>query len=308
MRNLLRRLPNPSALAYFEAAGRLLSFTRAGHELAVTQGAVSRQIRLLEEGLGAPLFQRRHRSIELTPDGQRLHRAVTMALEQIAEAADAFRAPVPGPGVTIAATPAVASFWLIPRLGRLRAAVADVEVQVLATDLELDGIVQQFDIGIRYGAGRWPGFGASFLDSAEVVPVCAPRYLAGRAPLQDAAALLGEQLLQLDEARWHWIDWPYWLRSQGVSGPPPKPALRANSYSVLINAAVEGQGIALGWRHLIESHLANGLLTVACEARLLPDQAYYLVTRPDDPPSAERQAVAEWIIEEFRAEAQRRDG
>ena len=137
----------------------------------------------------------------LTPEGRRLHRAVTMALEQIAEAADVFRAPTPGAGVTIAATPAVASFWLIPRLGRLRAAVPDVEVQVLATELELDGIVQQFDLGIRYGGGRWPGFSATFLDGAEVVPVCAPRYLAGRPPLAEPEALRGEQLLPLEEER-----------------------------------------------------------------------------------------------------------
>ncbi len=305
MISLSRRLPNVAALVFFEAAGRRMSFTRAADELHVTQGAVSRQIRVLEEALGAPLFRRRHRAIELTREGRRLHREVTPALEQLAAAVDAFRRPVPGHGVTIAATSAVATFWIIPRLGRLRAALPDVEVQVLATDRELDDIADRFDIGIRYGSGRWTGFAAELLDQTEVFPVCAPAYLAGRAPLSEPSALLGEALLHLDEDRWHWIDWRLWLSRHGVGGGVPTPALRANSYTVLVNAAVEGQGIALGWRHLVEGHLANGQLVIACEARLRPDHAFYLVTRRDDEPAPHRRAVADWIVAEFRAASAR---
>ena len=258
---------------------------------------------MLEDALGAPLFERRHKTIELTAEGRRLHRTVAMALDQIAEAADAFRAGSPGHGVTIAATSAFASLWLIPRLGRLRAAIPDVEVQVLATDLELHGVADRFDIGIRYGTGRWPGFTAELLDHTEVFPVCAPSYLAERGPFATPDALLRERLLFLDEPRRHWIDWPLWLRGVGVSGAPPRPALRADSFTVLVNAAVEGQGIALGWRQLVEDHLAAGRLVSAGETRLRPDHAFHLVTHPEAPPSAERRAVADWIVAAFRGEA-----
>jgi DNA-binding transcriptional LysR family regulator len=303
MPTLAKRLPNLGALAFFEAAGRLTGFTRAAAELNVTQGAVSRQIRLLEDALGAPLFHRRHKTIELTADGRRLHRTVAMALDQIAEAADAFRAGSPGHGVTIAATSAFASLWLIPRLGRLRAAIPDVEVQVLATDLELHGVADRFDIGVRYGTGRWPGLTAELLGHTEVFPVCAPSYLAERGPFATPDALLRERLLFLDEPRRHWIDWSLWLRGVGVTGPPPRPALRADSFTVLVNAAVEGQGIALGWRQLVQGHLATGLLVSACETRLRPDHAFHLVTHPEAAPSAERRAVADWIVSAFRGEA-----
>jgi len=299
MSDIGRRLPHLGALPHFEAAGRLLSFTRAAAELNVTQGAVSRQIRQLEEALGTSLFRRRHRAVDLTAEGRRLHREVAMTLDQLAEAADNLRGGTVEAGVTIAATPAVASLWLIPRLDALRAAVPGAEVQVLATSLDLEAAGDRFDLGIRYGAGRWPGFAAEFLDHTDIVPVCAPGFLPGGtlAPHE----LPRQKLLHLDEDRWYWIDWPVWLRRHGVDGPLPPPALRADSYAVLINAAIEGQGIALGWRHLVGDHLAKGQLRIACEARLRPDHAFYLVSLAEETQSAEVRSVADWLVAGFRA-------
>ena len=142
MRRLRRRIPNLTTLAFFEAAGRHMSFSRAATELHVTQGAVSRQIRMLEESLGCALFRRLHRAVELTAEGRRLHHAVTIGLGHIESATD-FLADPNDPGrITIAATHAVATLWLMPRIRRLRADFPGHEIQVLATDEELEEIVR----------------------------------------------------------------------------------------------------------------------------------------------------------------------
>lgn len=300
MQNLQKRLPNVSGLVAFEAAARHQSFTRAADELHVTQAAVSQQIKGLEEQLGTQLFYRKHRAIVLTAAGRRFQGVVAMALEHIAVAADELRQAGPENSVTVGVTHAVASFWLLPRMPKFRAAHPGIEVHVLATDVELEEVRDRIDAGIRYGKGRWPGFRAHRLSTTEVFPVCSPDYRLRRPALTRPEDLLDETLLSLEDARWNWIDWPAWFAEQGVKRPKGQPGLKVNSYPLLIQAARNAQGIALGWRFLIDDLLETGELIRALEASVETGQGFYLVTPEDAAPSSQANAFFEWVVDECR--------
>ncbi|HXH02485.1 MAG TPA: transcriptional regulator GcvA [Candidatus Competibacteraceae bacterium] len=298
MQRLRTKLPPLNSLVAFEASARHLSFTRAAEELHVTQGAVSRQVRLLEEHLGIRLLHRFHRIIRLTAAGHRLQQAVTLGLEHIASAAGELRANRNLDQVTVAATLAFTSFWLIPRIPKFRAAYPNIDVRVLAIDREIDYAADGVDIAIRYGYGQWPGLEASFLLGEEIFPVCSPGYLQGRPALTSPADLLGETLLCPDEEHWKWTVWQDWLRSQGVHAAPNRHGLRLSNYPMLIQAALAGQGIALGWRYLVEDMLASGALIKPLEASMRGERAEYVVIPSDVPPSAAVLAFREWILAE----------
>ena len=234
MRKLRRRIPNLSALTFLECAGRHMSFSRAAAELHVTQGAVSRQIRLLEESLGTPLFRRLHRAVELTPQGRELHQAVTVALSHVLAATEEIAGTSSSSHLTIAATHAMSTLWLMPRIPRLRARFPDLDVQVLATDSELDELNDRFNIGIRYGDGRWPGYHSLPLGTCDMFPVCSPEFLKDRGQIRTPDDLRREPLLYFDDRRLDWVDWSSWFAKQGVPGPYPKPRLRVNSYPLLL--------------------------------------------------------------------------
>ena len=150
MHKTLRRLPSLDFLRGFEAAGRRLSFTLAAEELFVTQSALSRQVKALEDALGVPLFERRHRALALTPAGAAFHRTVTENLRDLAAAADAVRAPEPAPGLTVSTTVSFAALWLIPRLPAFRAAHPAIDVYVSADDRLVDLARGDVDVAVRY--------------------------------------------------------------------------------------------------------------------------------------------------------------
>ncbi len=300
MQNLKRQLPNLNALLCFEAAGRWQSFTRAADELCVTQGAVSRQVRQLETELGVVLFKRSHRAVALTDEGRRYHHAVAVALGHLADATEDVMTRPGERMVTVVATAAIAMFWLMPRLPTLKAAFPDVEVQVLATDVDLGALEDSYDIGIQYGHGRWPTLESAFLAPGEVLPVCSPSFLAERGPFDRPEALLEQPLLHLDDRRMDWVSWPAWFRAAGIEGPKRPPALRVNSCALLNKAAFEGHGIALGMRHLIEEHLAQEWLVVACDLPVQTELGFYLVAPLGKRLEPDSCIVRDWILAEFR--------
>ncbi|MDX1431226.1 MAG: LysR substrate-binding domain-containing protein [Gammaproteobacteria bacterium] len=302
MQKLRRRIPNLTALAFFESAGRHMSFSRAAAELKVTQGAVSRQIRLLEEALGAALFHRHHRAVELTPAGERFHRAVTIGLGHVQAATEEIAGVLAANELTVAATHAVASLWLMPRMPRLQAEFPELDIHVLATDAELEELGDRFDIGIRYGSGSWPGYRSVRLGTCEVFPVCSPAFMARCGELDSPADLLRQPLLHQDDQHPDWLDWPGWLAEQGVPGPYPRPALRASSHPLLMQAARNGQGIALGWSHLAGDSLRAGDLVVPLDARIVTRQGVYLAMPRNREAGARLEEIVEWLVAEFRSE------
>lgn len=295
---LRRKLPPVNSLVVFEAAGRHLNFTRAGEELALTQSAVSRQVQLLEEHLGAVLFQRQGRSLHLTRDGVRLHRAVTMGLGHVADVAVDIRRHR-GPGeLTVASSVSFASYWLVARLAKFRAAHPEVELRLVASTRTPDLVAAGVDIAIRYGDGNWEGVEAVRIFDNEIWPVCAPRYLGDRAPLREVAALLDETLLHLGQFDRNWVTWPAWLKSHGLAAVPAKRALEFDNYLVLLQAALRGEGVALCGRRLAEDFIARGDLIRPIDATLRSDRSFYLLHARGVPLTPAALRFKGWLLAE----------
>jgi DNA-binding transcriptional LysR family regulator len=233
-------------LLAFEAAARHLSFTRAAGELFLTQSAVSRQIQALEESLGGKLFERRTRALLLTENGQRLYQVAQEVLRELQDATQKLRGAAAARTVTVTTTPGFASLWLIPRLNGYLQGHPGVDVRISASyktvNLERDGV----DLAIRYASaasmeGQRPLF------EEDVIPVCSPALAADAArPLREPADLRAHVLLHMDDPRASWIDWNLWLHAHGLRDFKPAGALQFSQYDQLVQAAVNGQGIALG--------------------------------------------------------------
>jgi len=302
MTTLKRKLPPLSTLVTFEAAARHLSFTRAGQELNVTQAAVSRQIKTLERNIGEALFLRKHRSLVLTPQAQELAVEVRTSLKQIVNAVDRLREKPEAEQLTISATIAFASLWLAPRLIEFQRLYPKVEVRILATDRDVN--LNEEPVDLAFGCGdysQWSGVEAVFLFANEVFPVCSSKYLSKHGPVKDASDLINHKLLHLDEIHWHelsWqpIGWTDWLKTQGIASPVVSSGLTINNYPFLLQNAVNHQGIALGWRHLVSEYLDQGLLVRPIESSLQTQRGHYLVHSTMNPLSPETRVFRDWIL------------
>jgi len=300
MPSLRRRLPGINGLVTFEAAARHLNFTRAADELCVSQAAVSRQIRRLEEQLGATLFERANRAVRLTPAGRKLQQSVAMGLEHIANTAREIGQAHDARPIRIATTVAFATFWLMPRLNAFRRAQPQIDLHLTASDREEDIFADGVDISLTCGEKHNPGRDAYYLFGEVSFPVCSPGYLRShRSRLREPADLLHEKLLHLDERQWQgigWepIDWPLWLRQCGVEAAARMHGLTLNNYPMLVQAAIDGEGIALGWRHLCEELLATGKLVRPIKKSWDSKRGFYLVISATDNPDVA--ALRDWLL------------
>ncbi len=292
-RNLL---PPLTALPAFEASARLLSFTRAAEELAVTQAAISRQIRVLEEYLGVRLFDRTHRRVKLTEEGQRFQHVVAVALDLVAGSAEELRGQAISTDLTIAADISMAHLWLLPRFPRFREAFPDIAVNILASEREADCLKDGVDLALLYGNGDWPGFDAHLLVSEEVFPICSPAYLQKRPYIECLDDLAGEVLLDLRGERWDWVDWRQWLTEKGITIRESVQFLGFNNLPLLIQATCRGQGIGLGWRCLVDDLLEDGTLIRPIDASLRTDRGYYVIKRANIRMSLETKTLLDWVI------------
>jgi DNA-binding transcriptional LysR family regulator len=294
------RLPPLDLLAAFEASARHVSFTKAAAERFVTQSAMSRQIRALEDELGVALFQRRHRALQLTPAGARLYAVCSAVLEQLRATVRELRAPAAREVLSLTTTPGLASFWLIPRLPAFTRAHPGIDVRLDAS-FELRALAAEgFDLAIRYGrAGALPGqplFGETAL------PVCSPALLK-RQPLATPADLAGHTLLMLSPALTGGmpLEWEPWLQSVGLPGLEPRSRLTFSGYNELIAAALAGQGVAIGRRPLVDQMLRRRALVAPFKDALAPPRAYGLVV---DAAARRRPAVRafeSWLLAEAAA-------
>jgi putative choline sulfate-utilization transcription factor len=301
MHTLRKKLPGLNGLVTFEAAARHLNFTEAARELCVSQAAVSRQIRRLEEQLGTALFQRAHRALRLTAAGKRLHDAVTMGLGHIANTASDIASPGKDGQIRVASTVAFATFWLMPRLNGFRQSYPNVDVNVTASDRSDDLYAEGFDIALTCGDKHPPGQDAYFLFTELVYPVCSPDYLKAHPGLKTPEDLLGERLLHLDERLWRdigWepIDWSIWLDKCGVRDTPEQHGLMLNNYPMLVQAALDGQGIALGWQHLVGHLLESGRLVRPIEKAWDSQRGFYMIVSANRPIRAEIAALRDWVL------------
>jgi len=302
MSGLRGKLPPPNALVVFEAAARLLNFTRAATELNVTQAAVSRQIRTLEDYLSSALFNRTPRGLQLTRDGHRLHQAVTMGLEHIANTAAEIQRAKGGSELTVSTSVTFANYWLISRVAKFRAAYPDIELRIVASGPVSDFTSAGVDLAIRYGAGRWSGMESTHLLDNEIFPICSPTFLSNCGPLKEPRDLLSKILLHLVEFDRNWVTWQAWMKTFGVEWDPKQRGQEFDNYLILIQATLNGQGIALGGGRIAHDFLKAGALVRPIEATMRSDRAFYLLTPEHVPLSEPAVLFRDWVIQEAKGD------
>jgi len=297
-----RRLPPLNALRAFEAAARHMNFSRAADELSVTPGAVSQQIQNLEEYIGAALFKRTPKGLLLTDAAQIALPALREAFDRLAEAASLLTAAEDGRRLTVSAAPSFAAKWLVPRLGRFEAQHPEVDVW-LSAGLELvDFAGGEVDLAIRYGAGVYPGLEVARLLGETVLPVISPALLA-EIPLGKLSDLSRHVLLHdgSPDADDSCPDWSMWLAARGVKGVDGARGPRFNQSSLVIEAAVNGRGVALAKRTLAQADLDAGRLISPFNIATAVDFAYYIVHPKAKGRLAQVKAFVAWLTQEAEA-------
>lgn len=281
----------------FVAVGRRMSITLAAKDLHLTQSAVSRQIHALEEQLGVKLLVRGHRSIGFTAEGERLYRSADGALQQLQDVLAELQAHSRNRPVTISATIGFTGLWLLPRLGKLQSLYPAIDVRVAAHDRLVDLRNDGIDMAVRYTSADRAPAGAKLLFEETVVPVASPAF--GTASLHSAGAVSDLTLLEFDDERYPWLQWRPWLDAYVDEGVKPRALLHFNQYDLVIQAALAGQGIALGRYELIRPMIEDGRLVVIQSPRLAPSSrhGFWLIEAEHRPRQQVRQ-VASWIRSE----------
>jgi DNA-binding transcriptional LysR family regulator len=298
--SIRRNLPSLNALVVLEAAARHRSFTSAAAELGVTQAAVSRQIAMLEEDLGTPLFVRRHRAVDPTPPCQLLASSLAVNFAAITESVAMVRATKQQEAVTIGATLAFSTLWLLPRLRDFRERYPGALIRVMSQDSRIPLTAGEADVVVRFGTPPFED-GAVVASRADVMfPVCSPAY-AERIQGNPMAALRNGEcdLIGHDVPDRTWGTWPDWFRRVGWSAAPPEPALRFNHYSDALQSARAGQGVVLGWGIMVQGSLEEGAL-VRLGDETVPAEGRYNVIVPLKPkPSPLRDVLTDWLAEKL---------
>jgi LysR family glycine cleavage system transcriptional activator len=298
------RLPPLQSLRAFDAAARHLSFTKAAEELFVTQGAISQQVRQLEEFLGFKLFHRLPRQIYLTEEGAQLAHATTAGFSRISDEIKRLMRVEETGVVTVSVLQSFAVKWLVPRLGHFREAYPDIDVRIHADDRLVDLHTESIDLAVRFGSGKYPNLHCELLMHDEWFPVCSPAYLANNPGLQTPQDIAGYQLLhdatvEMDHP--YAANWAFWLDAVGVTGVDVSRGLRFNSGDMVIQAALIGQGLGIARTSLAAFDLKAGNLVRPFAQSVASSGAYYLVYPEEHLKRPRVLAFVSWLKEEVAA-------
>ena len=304
----MRSIAHLNALRAFEASARHQSFSLAAQELNVTPAAVGQLVRTLEDWLGSPLFVRstsgRARLVTTEVAEQALP-DIRAGLERLAVGLERLRSGSAGGVLTVTVSPAFAAKWLLPRIERFQAAWPETDLRLDTSLKPVDFVAQRIDVGVRYGRGQWPGLAAEKLMDEEVYPVCAPALLA-TATLQAPGDLRGQVLIhdQSVDTSTGFASWQAWLRHAGVQGVPTDRGLRINNSAAVLQAAVDGQGVALARSVMAHDDLAAGrLVRLFPQVRLESALAYYVVYHPECIAQPKVAAFRDWLLREAHGPA-----
>ncbi|MCP4881878.1 MAG: LysR family transcriptional regulator [Gammaproteobacteria bacterium] len=291
-----RSLPPLKALVAFNAAAEEQSFTQAAQRLFVTQGAISRQVRLLEERLGVTLFIRDNRRVRLTEAGANYHQAISGALSQVASATKLLQQPFHANQITVATTHAVATLWLMSRISQYCQLEEQVDVRLLASDSVMDMRTQDYDCCIGYSLKKPDGGRVTKLFDERIFVVCSPEYLQRNKGLSTADLLATRQLV-LDNTDSGWFNWSDWFVGVELEPVIPQHKLTFSHYTMLLQAAQQGQGVALAWDYLVNDYLTSGVLVKATELIMETEAGFYLVTSPEGEQKESVGAFCDWLGE-----------
>ena len=298
---MVRRLPSLNALRAFEAAARHESFTKAAIDLNVTQGAVSHQVKALEADLGLKLFTREKKKLALTDPGRAYLVIVRDSFDRLAAGTEHLLQRENAGVLTVTMSPNFAAKWLIHRLGDFVSTHPGIELRVGAAMHHVDFAREDVDLAIRHGEGDWPGHHVTRLCTEELFPVCSPRLIKGRPPLRRPGDLGQHTLLHSRERN----DWNAWLAAAGVDDIDISRGMVFNQMSMAIDAAVDGQGVALARTALASWDLMAGRLARPFAVRLKVPYAYYIVCPKA---TADRPKIAtfrKWLLAQAQADTER---
>lgn len=295
------QLPSLTGLNTFDACARHGSFTAAASELGVTLGAVSRQVKALESELDCPLFLRVHRGVELTNEGIELFQTLSSSFQQIGRLCQQFRSRAGSADVTLAATTAFASLWLMPRIGGFWQQFADINLNHAISDNPIDNGFMNADIRIRYGDGNWRGEHTAKLFDDRIYPVCGKRFAAQHS-LLEPQDLLRHPLLQLDSVDPAWTSWELPL-SQWRCDASRANFRRFNNYVVALQAAEQNQGILLGWHSLVGASVERSKLLRIGTMEIEAPGSFYLAWADNRPLSAAALCLRDWLLEVGKRES-----
>lgn len=288
-------LPPLTALHAFEAAARRLSFKAAAEELHVTPGAISQQIKVLEDRLGTALFRRQTRRVELTEAGRVLLVPTQQAFRALSDAVARIRGTDQGKLLSVSLLPSFAALWFVPRLGHFRARHPDIDVRISATPKLANIDRDEVDVVIRYGLGDYPGLHVEHLLADDLFPVCSPKLLEGPVPLRKPADLAHHTLIH-DELR---QEWELWMRAAGIEGLDTSRGPSFSLWDLAFQAAIAGQGVALGRSTLVGEYLKSGKLVKPFDVTSHSRFGYYLVCLPERANEPKIAALRAWLKDEI---------
>lgn len=298
MASRFHRLPL-RGLTVFEAAARHGSFTAATVELLMTQAGVSQHISQLEAELGVELFVRRRRGVELTSAGTAFLKTVEQGLKTLSDGVATARRQAGRKSLTILTDYGFAAWWLMPRLAALSELLPGVEVQVATTQAGIETTNADFDVAIVFGQGDWSGYRTAPLFPEEVYPVCSPAYLAGRTVPVLAAEIARFRLLHLrGPSRDRWYTWDDWFAAHGTQAELGQQDLAFDNFQLVLQAALVGQGVCIGWAPLIDDLVASGGLVRLASKPLRSTRGYHIVEHVNRPYAANVSTLKSWLLAE----------
>ena len=293
-------LPPLNSLRAFEAVGRYLSFSKAADELNVTPGAISQQVRGLEDFLEIKLFKRRNRSIVLTDSGQVFLPLLSDGFAGISAAVDSVRRSQGDEPLTISAAPSFTAKWLIPRLCKFQALHPEIDVRIDASSRLVDFAREDIDVGIRFGTGEVEGLDSIYLFSYDLIPVCSPDLMHEGKAVHDLSDIRHHTLLHSQDTDFDpsFPDWAMWLATAGVDDVDASRGMFFSQGEMVIEAAIEGQGIALGASVMVAGAIESGRLVQPFETRLPVRLSFHLITTRQKWGNPKISAFRQWILDE----------
>ncbi|RVU36342.1 transcriptional regulator GcvA [Hwanghaeella grinnelliae] len=289
------RLPPLNTLRAFEAAARHMSFTKAADELFVTQAAVSHQIKTLEDALGVKLFKRLNRALLLTEEGQTFIPPVRQALDLLMQGVNKISQVEATGALNVSTMPSFAAGWLVPRLDRFRKQHPEIDVRLTASERLVDFARDDVEMAIRYGRGQYPGLTCERFIDEEIFPVCSPKLVEeGPHPLKRPEDLKYHTLLHDDMP----VGWAQWFEAAGVGGINPSQGPYFDMSALVIQAAIQGQGVALGRSTLAATALESGMLVKPFDLTMKMEYAYFVVCPPEHHNRPKVRVFREWLYDE----------
>lgn len=296
MKDLLKHIESLHHLAAFEAAARHESFTRAAAELNVSQPAVSWSIRRLEAAIGVPLFQRQHRSVTLTDAGELLAHDVTMGFDRILATVSHLRRLSESDHVTLSVSTAFANFWMVPRLQAFHEQHPGIDLRLQTTDKELDLAQEGIALGVRRGNGNWNGYASGLIAEEQLLAVASSGWVEAHGMPENPGDITRLPLIHLEEPYRQRPSWRDWFAGFGVDYRDTGGGLRLNDYALVLQAAMAGEGVAMGYLHVTKSLIAQNLLKPVGPWEHLTGLGYHLVWSDRTQLSDNATTVRDWIL------------